>query len=84
VGGSLVKSRVMLGYDEVEEEMAKQVAGRPWSPASNVEGINEPPGMYWAISLPVVEPDNSMLAAAAVADAMAAAAGARGWLCFPS
>lgn len=29
VGGSLVKSRVMLGYDEVEEEMAKQDAGRP-------------------------------------------------------
>jgi hypothetical protein len=29
VGGSLVKSRVMLGYDEVEEEKAKQLAGRP-------------------------------------------------------
>lgn len=38
----------------------------------------------WFMSKLEVEPATSMLAAAEVVDAIAAAAGARGWLCVPS
>lgn len=69
-----VKSRVMVGNGAEEDKVAMvEVHGKDGKKG----------GLIW-VSLLVVEPERSILAAADVVLAMAVAAGGRGWLCFPS
>lgn len=80
VVGLLVRSRVMVGKGADAEMVGTAPCGLVVARCRNCGGVcTERP-----ISVDVVEPERSMHAAAEVVDAIAAAAGAKGWLCVPS